>query len=239
MALYGDSCWTEQEIRLNHIWCDWTFVNFARAVGRLGETNANLLSSCWLLTKFCLNQTASRQKRYGFNLVTLFLLFSLTNGKRQHEGRGNYSASNTSKSEVQSKAWLWEQDRSERELWKAILQNGPSVVYSKRKELLRAKDDELMQDLNDLLQGHILTDSKWRLPTREIAVFLSSTFTDMTVERDLLMEDVYPYLREFCRRLGYNFSVADMRCWVRDEMTDEHQAVEICVAEVQRCRSVL
>ena len=159
-------------------------------------------------------------------------------------GNGNTKDAGTIRRVIQAnqkfraKLELWEQDRFEREPWKAILQNGPSVVYSKRKELRRAKDDELMEDLNDLLQGHILTDSKWRLPTREIAVFLSSTFTDMTVERDLLMEDVYPYLREFCRRLGYNFSVADMRWGVRDEMTDEHQAVEICVAEVQRCRSV-
>lgn len=134
---------------------------------------------------------------------------------------------------------LWEEDRSERGPWKTILQNGPSVVYRKRKELLQAKDEGLVEDFNSLLQGHIPTDVRWSLQTREIAVFLSSTFTDMAVERDLLMDDVYPYLREFCRRLGYHFSVADMRWGVRDDMTDEHQAVEICVAEVQRCRLVL
>ncbi|KAL9969786.1 hypothetical protein ACROYT_G022043 [Oculina patagonica] len=131
---------------------------------------------------------------------------------------------------------LWEDDRSDREPWKTILRNGPSAVYRKRKELIEFKDEELMEYFNNLLQGHIQADSRWSLPTREIAIFLSSTFTDMTIERDLLMEDVYPYLREFCRRLGYNFSVADMRWGVRDEMTDEHQAVEICVTEVQRCR---
>lgn len=133
---------------------------------------------------------------------------------------------------------LWEDDRSHREPWKTILQNGPSVVYSKRKQLRENIDEEFAEYFNNLLQGQIQTDSRWSIPTREIAVFLSSTFTDMTVERDLLMEDVYPYLREFCRRLGYNFGVADMRWGVRDEMTDEHQAVDICVTEVQRCRSV-
>lgn len=133
---------------------------------------------------------------------------------------------------------LWEEDRADREPWKTILRKGPSVVYRKRRELLETRDEELMEYFNNLLQGKIQPDSRWSLPSREIAVFLSSTFTDMTIERDLLMEDVYPYLREFCRRLGYNFGVADMRWGVRDEMTDEHQAVQICVTEVQRCRSV-
>ena len=131
---------------------------------------------------------------------------------------------------------LWEDDRSEREPWRTILRKAPSVVYRKRKELLQNEDEELVEYFNNLLRGNIKPDSRWSLPSKEIAIFLSSTFTDMSTERDLLMEDVYPYLREFCRRLGYNFSVADMRWGVRDEMTDEHQAVEICVTEVQRCR---
>lgn len=134
---------------------------------------------------------------------------------------------------------LWEDDRRDREPWKAILSNGPFVVHSKRKKLLESTDEDLkMEYLNNLLYGHIRADSRWSLPTREIAIFLSSTFTDMATERDLLMEDVYPFLRAFCRRLGYNFDVADMRWGVRDEMTDKHQAVEICVKEVQRCRLV-
>lgn len=137
-----------------------------------------------------------------------------------------------------AKLELWENDRNQREPWKSILQNGPSVVYEKRKQVLQAKDEESINDFNSLLEGKVLSDSAWTLPTKEIAVFLSSTFTDMSVERDLLMEDVYPYLREFCRSLGYNFSVADMRWGVRDEMTDEHQAVDICVTEVQRCKLV-
>lgn len=131
---------------------------------------------------------------------------------------------------------LWEDDRPEREPWRTILRKAPSVVYRKRKELLQNEDEELVEYFNNLLQGKIKPDSRWSLPSKEIAIFFSSTFTDMSTERDLLMEDVYPYLREFCRRLGYNFSVADMRWGVRDEMTDEHQAVEICVTEVQRCR---
>ena len=160
-------------------------------------------------------------------------------------GNGNTTTAGTVRRVIQANKKfratleLWGDDRSEREPWKSSLQNAPSVVYRKRNEMLQTKDEGLMEDFTSLLQGQILTDSTWSLPRREIAVFLSSTFTDMSVERDLLMEDVYPYLREFCRRLGYQFSVADMRWGVRDEMTDEHQAVEICVTEVQRCRLVV
>ena len=100
---------------------------------------------------------------------------------------------------------LWEDDRSEREPWRTILRKAPSVVYRKRKEILQNEDEELVEYFNNLLQGKIKPDSRWSLLSKEIAIFLSSTFTDMSTERDLLMEDVYPYLREFCRRLGYNF----------------------------------
>ena len=47
--------------------------------------------------------------------------------------------------------------------------------------------------------------------------------TDTTVERNALMESVYPKLKDYCReRHGLEFQVVDMRWGVRDEMTDEH-----------------
>lgn len=37
------------------------------------------------------------------------------------------------------------------------------------------------------------------LPKRVVRLFISSTFTDMTLERNFLMEHVYPRLKKFCR----------------------------------------
>lgn len=55
-------------------------------------------------------------------------------------------------------------------------------------------------------------------------VFTSSTFTDTTVERNALMEDVYPALKRYCREThGLDFQVVDMRWGVRDEATDDHK----------------
>ena len=54
-------------------------------------------------------------------------------------------------------------------------------------------------------------------------IFTSSTFTDMLMERNCLMEYVYPKIKEYCReKHGLEYQVVDMRWGVRDEMTDEH-----------------
>lgn len=49
------------------------------------------------------------------------------------------------------------------------------------------------------------------LPSKLCRIFTSSTFDDLKVERDALMKDGYPRLREKCRDLGIEFQVVDMR----------------------------
>ena len=45
----------------------------------------------------------------------------------------------------------------------------------------------------------------------------------MLMERNTLMEYVYPKIKEYCReKHGLEYQVVDMRWGVRDEMTDEH-----------------
>ena len=78
-----------------------------------------------------------------------------------------------------------------------------------------------------------------------VRIFTSSTFTDMLMERNTLMEWVYPKIKEYCReKHGLEFQVpysrqavftflsavcllseskiVDMRWGVCDEMTNEH-----------------
>lgn len=57
--------------------------------------------------------------------------------------------------------------------------------------------DELFSgDLENLIE----------LPKRVVRLFISSTFTDMTLERNTLMERVYPRLKKYCReRHGLDF----------------------------------
>ena len=53
-------------------------------------------------------------------------------------------------------------------------------------------------DLNNL--------PKWRQPL--VRIYLSSTFTDMTLEKTALVSEVYPRLKEYCReKYGIEFQV--------------------------------
>ena len=48
-----------------------------------------------------------------------------------------------------------------------------------------------------------------------VYLFTSSTFTDTQHERDVLMQDVFPFLRRFCQSIGLSFTFADMRWGIR------------------------
>ena len=60
---------------------------------------------------------------------------------------------------------------------------------------------------------------------------------DTAVERNLLMETVYPRLKDYCREQhGLEFQVVDMRWGVRDESTDDHKTAELCMQEIDNCQ---
>ena len=61
----------------------------------------------------------------------------------------------------------------------------------------------------------------------------------MLMERNTLMEFVYPRIKEYCRdRYGVEFQVVDMRWGVRDEMTNEHMTTELCMRELRSCQEL-
>ena len=60
--------------------------------------------------------------------------------------------------------------------------------------------------------------------------------SDTKVERNALMERVYPELKEFCQQRGYEWQVVDMRWGVRDEATDDHMTSELCMRELANCQ---
>ncbi|KAJ1493085.1 hypothetical protein T484DRAFT_2839084 [Baffinella frigidus] len=50
------------------------------------------------------------------------------------------------------------------------------------------------------------------------------------------MQRVYPSLKQWCQdQFATEFQVVDMRWGVRDELTDRHETVELCSAEIRRC----
>ncbi len=65
---------------------------------------------------------------------------------------------------------------------------------------------------------------------------IDAYFLDTKVERNNLMERVYPNMRTFCQERGYEFQVVDMRWGVRDEATDDHMTSELCMKEIEECQ---
>ena len=66
-----------------------------------------------------------------------------------------------------------------------------------------------------------------------VRIFTSSTFTDMLMERNTLMEYVYPKIKEYCReKHGLEFQVPiafQILCsqTLRDEMTNDHTSYKV------------
>jgi hypothetical protein len=69
-------------------------------------------------------------------------------------------------------------------------------------------------------------------------VFVSSTFRDLEAERNILQEEVFPALKEFCKARGHRFQDIDLRWGVSEEASLDQQAMNICLREIQRCREI-
>jgi len=73
---------------------------------------------------------------------------------------------------------------------------------------------------------------------RTFRVFVSSTFGDLAMERNVLRERTYPKLRELCAERGAGFQDIDLRWGVSEEASLDQQAMNICLEEIRRCREV-
>ena len=61
----------------------------------------------------------------------------------------------------------------------------------------------------------------------------------MREERNILMKQANPELRDYCfREHGLDFSMVDMRWGVTDEATNDHSTEEICLREINNCQRV-
>ena len=73
--------------------------------------------------------------------------------------------------------------------------------------------------------------------TRTFRIFVSSTFEDMTAERNALQADVFPRLNLLCAEHDARFQAIDLRWGVRDETTLDQQTMGVCLSELARCQT--
>ena len=67
-------------------------------------------------------------------------------------------------------------------------------------------------------------------------VFVSSTFSDFRMEREILQKNVFPSLQKLCEKLGARFQAIDLRWGVSEEASRTQQAMDICLQEIERCQ---
>ncbi|QPN66566.1 tetratricopeptide repeat protein [Synechococcus sp. CBW1006] len=72
--------------------------------------------------------------------------------------------------------------------------------------------------------------------SREVRVFLSSTFRDFMDERDLLVKQVFPSLRRRAQDRGVEVVDVDLRWGITEEESQQGNVIGICLAEIERCR---
>ncbi|MBR0281453.1 MAG: DUF4062 domain-containing protein [Oscillibacter sp.] len=73
---------------------------------------------------------------------------------------------------------------------------------------------------------------------RVIRIFISSTFKGFEQERDDMARELYPALREYCRKRGFFFRAVDLRWGVSDEDGNNRRTMDICLDEIERCQRI-
>lgn len=119
--------------------------------------------------------------------------------------------------------------RRDRKEWRRRLEEQPAALMNLRNAELDTR--VLIGELCPETKAFVLRDSR-----RIVSFFLSSTFTDTEWERNLLLDDVVPYLQEYARGIGFEFRLAEMRWGIREEASNTHQTSEICMSELERCQ---
>src|SRR6185437_3062766 len=74
------------------------------------------------------------------------------------------------------------------------------------------------------------------VPNTTIRFFLSSTFNDFQVERDVLQRRVFPELRQLCAASGFRLQPIDLRWGVSEAAGTDRQTLRICFDELERSR---
>ena len=75
-------------------------------------------------------------------------------------------------------------------------------------------------------------DKKWT----DIRFFISSTFNDMHAERDYLIQEVFPELREWCEKRRIRMTDIDLRWGVSKEDSESGNTIMACLNCIDECR---
>jgi len=118
---------------------------------------------------------------------------------------------------------LWSELREKRSGWKSRLRstNPPNIPREKSEDWSAITGN--MKEMGK-------SPSK-----RVVRVFISSTFTDTVFERNYVLEDVIPYLKDAGRERGFDVIFSEMRFGIRDDASEDNKTSELCMEELENC----
>ena len=70
---------------------------------------------------------------------------------------------------------------------------------------------------------------------RHLRIFISSTFIDMDEERNLLVKNILPQLREYCEKNSIYLTYVDLRWGITEEQSRNEETLSICLEEIEKC----
>lgn len=73
---------------------------------------------------------------------------------------------------------------------------------------------------------------------RIFRVFVSSTFSDFSAERNVLQKIVFPKLEEKCRDVGGAFLGVDLRWGISPQLSLSNRTLTTCLEEIHRCQAL-
>jgi len=71
---------------------------------------------------------------------------------------------------------------------------------------------------------------------KDLRIFVSSTFSDMHEERDILIKKVFPKLNSLTRSRGYNLGSLDLRWGITDSEIESGNLITLCLEGIDACR---
>jgi WD40 repeat protein len=93
--------------------------------------------------------------------------------------------------------------------------------------------------MEKLIRGQIteasMEEIRRAMPKKKLMVFVSSTFDDTHLERDILHKNILPSLQMMGQHFGIQVILYDMRFGVKDENTLSHMTWETCKEAIKQC----
>jgi tetratricopeptide (TPR) repeat protein len=85
-------------------------------------------------------------------------------------------------------------------------------------------------------EAHVASIVEKNRQSRSLRLFISSTFKDMTKERELLVKTVFPQIRRLCASRLVNFVYIDFRWGITSEESAGGKVLDLCLNEIDKCR---